>query len=246
MRGNNTLAVIVPAYNEEALMARTIESVPDYVDAIIVVDDGSTDMTAEIAENHVGARGRVIRHETNRGVGAAIATGYRCGFDAGADICVVMAGDFQMDPAYVMDLVTPIVDGVADYTKGDRLSVPGFLAGMSRWRRLGNRMLTWLTRIAAGCDTISDPQHGYAAISRSAAEAVGIDSIYPRYGYCNDLLVRLIVAGQRVVNVAMPARYGDEISGIKYYSYMPKVAWLLLRLFVWRLATTWRRRQSRR
>ena len=246
MYGNKTIAVVVPAYNEEALIARTIESVPNYADMIIVVDDASTDRTAVIADGHVDARTRVVRHEVNKGVGAAIVSGYKSSLEAVADICVVMAGDFQMDPVHLMSLVAPIADGVADYAKGDRLSAPELMEGMSLWRRTGNRLLTWLTRIAAGSSAINEPQNGYAAISRSAIETVGIDSIYPRYGYCNDLLVRLTVAGQRIVNVPMPAKYGDESSGIKYYSYIPSVSWLRLKLFVWRLATTWRRRRRRR
>jgi len=92
-----------------------------------------------------------------------------------------------------------------------------------------------LTKIGSGYWQLMDPQNGYAAISKNALERISLDSIYPWYGYCNDLLVRLNVYGFRVRDIVMPAKYGREESGIRYSVYIPKVSWMLLKDFFWRL-----------
>jgi len=153
------------------------------------------------------------------------------------DIVAVMAGDNQMDPAFLPKLLDPIIDGKADYTAGNRLINPEFRKGMSRWRFIGNSILTLLTKIASGYWQMMDPQNGYTAISHRALETIPLDAIYPRYGYCNDILVRLNVYGFRVKNVPHPARYGLERSKIKYSTYIMKLSWLLLKDFLWRLKT---------
>ena len=140
-----------------------------------------------------------------------------------------------MDPTHLIELITPIIEGTADYTKGDRLSQPGNDVGMSSWRRFGNGQLTWLTRMATCNWHINDPQNGYTAISLKALQEINGYHLYPGYGYCNDILVKLSAHGARIVNIPMPARYGHEKSKIKYSRYIPKVCWLLLKNFIWRL-----------
>ena len=140
-----------------------------------------------------------------------------------------------MDPAELPNLLAPIIAQNADYAKGNRVSNQSHLQGMTRWRRLGNWLLKWLTRIACGNYKIMDPQNGYTAISRKALKQMDVDAIYPWYGYCNDILVKLSVAGARIYEVAMPARYQGEISKIRYSRYIPRVSMLLLRDFLWRL-----------
>ena len=228
------IAVVCPAYNEELLIADTLQSIPDFVDEVYVVDDCSTDRTPEIIQSF-NSNIHYIQHDTNQGVGAAIVTGYKRCLEEGLDIAVVMAGDNQMDPEHVTKLLEPIISGDADYTKGDRLSVKRNGRGMSRWRHFGNWLLTWLTRIAAGDWTIHDPQNGYTAISNQTLKGIGVNTIYPGYDYCKDILVKLTAFGCRIINVPMPARYGKEISKIRYSRYIPKVSWLLLRDFLWRL-----------
>ncbi len=237
MYRGHRIGVVVPAYNEEMLIGETLSGIPDYVDKIYVVDDGSTDRTTEIVKEFAKKDSRIIliRHERNRGVGAAIVSGYKRALEDGMDIVAVMAGDNQMDPKYLPDLLDPIVEGKADYAKGNRLLSPEYRRGMSKWRFFGNSILTFLTKIASGYWHIIDPQNGYTAISRRALERIDLDSIYPWYGYCNDLLVKLNVYGFRVVDVPHPARYGKERSKIKYSKYIVKVSWLLLRDFIWRL-----------
>jgi len=231
------IAVVVPAYNEELLIGETLAGIPDFVARIYVVNDTSTDRTQEVVEYYASHDPAVIplRHEVNQGVGAAIVTGYKKALEDGMDVMAVMAGDNQMDPAFLPELLDPVIDKKCDYTMGNRLVNPGYRKGMSKWRFSGNAILTLLTKIASGYWQMVDPQNGYTAISRRALERISLDDIYPRYGYCNDVLVKLNVIGFRVINVPHPSRYGLEKSKIKYSTYILKLSRLLLKDFFWRL-----------
>lgn len=231
------IAVVVPAFNEELLIGETLRSIPDFVARTYVVNDHSQDKTQDVIDQIAKQDPSLVSiiHEHNMGVGAAIVTGYRRALEDGMDIVAVMAGDNQMDPKFLPDLLNPIVDNKCDYTMGNRLTSPEFRKGMSKWRYFGNAILTLLTKIASGYWQMMDPQNGYTAISKRALERISLDDIYPRYGYCNDLLVRLNVLGFRVINVPHPARYGREKSKIKYSTYICRVSRLLLRDFLWRL-----------
>lgn len=256
MYQGRTIGVVVPAYNEEGFVGTVIETMPDFVDRIYVVDDCSTDGTwAEIQEHATGeqrtgrstsdtndsvvAGDRIvpIQHEENRGAGGAIKTGYLHALADGVDVTVTVDADGQMDPNLMARFVDPIVEGRADYAKGNRLANAEFQAEMPRFRLLGNWMLTFLTQIASGYWRTRDPQNGYTAISIDALEAVDVEEMYEYYGYCNDLLVKLNAAGMRVADVPMPATYGDEESSIKYGEYIPNVSGMLFRNFLWRLRT---------
>lgn len=239
MYRDKKIASVVPAFNEETLIKDTIVSIPDFVDMIYVVDDCSADKTAEIIEALRKEDKRIIciNHERNKGVGAAIVSGYKKALEDGIDIVAVMAGDNQMDPAFLKSFLDPIVDGKADYTKGNRLFSPGSSKGMSRWRFFGNTMLTFLTKFSSGYWQMVDPQNGYTAISGRAMEKIDLDSVYPRYGYCNNMLCKLNVQGLRVLDIHHPARYGKEKSKIKYGNYILNVSNLLLSDFLWRLKT---------
>ena len=132
-------------------------------------------------------------------------------------------------------LLAPIIAGKADYTKGDRLSKLSLSKGMSKWRLFGNWVLTVLTKIASGYWNVKDPQNCYTAITSKVLRQIDLNKVYPRYGYCNDLLAKLNVTGCRVVNVPIPARYGLEKSKIRHRKYIYTVSNLLLRCFLWRL-----------
>jgi len=235
------IAVVVPAYNEEKLIRDTLQNIPNFVDRAYIIDDGSTDATGQIVQGFNDPRICYIRHHRNGGVGSAIVTGYRRCLEDGIDIVLHMDGDNQMDPAHALRLLQPLLDVKADYAKGDRLSVKGYQTGMSKWRHFGNWVLTLLTRIASGNWHITDTQNGYTAITSEALRKIDLDHIYPGYGYLNDMLVKLSVLGFKIVDVPMPARYGHEKSKIRYSRYIPRVAWILLRDFLWRLkmAFTW-------
>jgi len=237
MYKNKKISVVVPAYNEEMLIENTLRSIPDYIDKIYAVDDDSPDNTFKLIEEIADEDRRIIplKQEVNKGVGAAIITGYKKSLEDGIDIAVVMAGDNQMDPVYIPSLIDPIIENKADYTKGNRLLKAAHMRGMSYWRRLGNSLLTLLTKFSSGYWNIMDPQNGYTAISRKALETIDLDSIYPSYGYCNDLLMKLNVFSFRVMDISIPARYGKEKSKIRYSSYIIKVSWLLLGNFFYRI-----------
>jgi glycosyltransferase involved in cell wall biosynthesis len=240
------LGIVIPAYNEEKLIAPTLKDMPPEADRIYVVDDASTDNTRQIVQNFPDKRIRLISHKQNQGVGAAITTGYRQFIEDGMDIAVVMAGDNQMRAKYLPDLLSPIIAGEADYSKGNRLTRISHTKGMSKWRLFGNFTLTLLTKIASGYWHIGDPQNGYTAITREALKRIDMDNVYPRYGYPNDMLVKLNVAGCKVADVPIPAVYGTEKSKIKYSVFITKVSPLLLRGFVWRLKTKYFTRQPAR
>jgi len=209
------IAVVVPAYNEERLVATTLSTIPDFVDVIIVVDDASTDRTSEVAAMLAEERIRVERHDANRGVGAAIVTGYRVAIDEGADVIAVMAGDAQMHPDDLRDLILPVVRGEVDYAKGDRLHHPDAGRVMPRGRFLVGHALSWLTARAAGLETFSDSQCGYTAISARAAQTIDLDALFPRYGYPNDIVGKLILAGFSIRDVPVRPVYGTEDSGVR-------------------------------
>ncbi len=145
-----------------------------------------------------------------------------------------MAGDAQMDPMHIPQLIQPILENKADYTKGNRLLKVSHMKGMSPFRRIGNSILTMLTKVSSGYYDLMDPQNGYTAITKRALATIELEEIYPKYGYCNDLLCKLNVFNFSVVDVAIPAKYGSEKSKIKYGRYIVKVSWLLLNNFLYR------------
>jgi hypothetical protein len=148
-----------------------------------------------------------------------------------------MGGDGQMEPEMLGKLLDPIVDGNAEYTKGNRLMRRTGYGDMPWFRFVGNATLTALTKIASGYWGSGDPQSGYTAISLHALETTDVDDMYEYYGYCNDLLVKLNIADARVADVPRPITYGDEESDISYRSYIPKVSTMLFKNFLKRLWT---------
>ncbi|NLT37159.1 MAG: glycosyltransferase family 2 protein [Methanomassiliicoccus sp.] len=237
MYRQSTVAVVIPAYNEEELIQDTLSGIPSYVDRVYVVNDGSKDGTEERVQEFSSRDPRFvyIRHETNKGVGAAIVTGYSRSFADKMDITAVMAGDNQMDPRELPKLLDPIVNGEADYAKGHRLESRTTAKGMSDFRYLGNNILTFLTRFAAGNNKINDPQNGYTAISNHVFKKMSPGSIFTWYGYCNDMLVKLSTYGFKIKDVVIPARYGRERSKIAYPKYIIRISRLLFNELIWRL-----------
>lgn len=232
------VAVVIPACNEADKITATIHSIPGFVDHVIVVDDGSHDATAAIARRAARNRSRteVIVHDRNRGVGAAITTGYARALALGAHAVAVMAGDGQMDPADLPQLLAPVVGGQADYAKGNRFAWPGGWRMMPPVRLMGGAVLSWLTRLASGYRHLGDSQCGYTVASRQALAAIGPD-LRARYGYPNDLLARFALARLRVVDVPVRPVYGpDWRSGLSPLRVALPIAWLLFRAFFRRMA----------
>jgi glycosyltransferase involved in cell wall biosynthesis len=229
------IAVVVPAFNEAGWIAETIATMPALVDHVVVVDDASSDATSAVASASGDARVEVIRHADNRGVGAAIITGYRRARALGADVVAVMAGDGQMDPADLPAVLRPILDGEADYVKGNRLLHPGVFRTMPPARLAGTAVLAWLTRHAAGLPSLGDSQCGYTAISGAAIDALDLDAIWPRYGYPNDLLGALARRRLRVSEVVVRPVYRGEASGLRA-RHLITIGYLIGRVAYRRLA----------
>jgi glycosyltransferase involved in cell wall biosynthesis len=232
------IAVVIPAFNEELKVARTVRDVPAFADHILVVDDASRDRTfVEAARAH--RRGlEVLRHPRNRGVGAAIATGYRRALQLGVDAAVVMAGDGQMDPADLPALLGPIVDDRADYVKGNRFARGDVWRVMPPARLAGNIALSLVTKVTSGYWQLFDSQCGYTVASARALGVIDAAGLFPRYGYPNDLLARLHAAKLRVCDVPVRAVYGDGWrSGIRLSTVVYPMSYVLVRSWLRRLLT---------
>jgi glycosyltransferase involved in cell wall biosynthesis len=230
------LAVVVPAHDEEALVAGTLAGIPEFVDRVYVVDDHSEDATATRAQETGDPRVEVISHQQNEGVGAAIVTGYRRALAEGVDVTCVMAADGQMDPADLERIATPVARGEVEYAKANRLFTGQAWQLMPRHRYLGNAVLSMLTKIASGYWHVADSQSGYTAISRQMLEQLDLERVYRRYGFPNDMLVHLNVWNARVRDVPSRPIYGiGERSEIRLGRVIPSIAWLLLKGFLWRL-----------
>ncbi len=237
MLENHTIGVIVPAYNEEKLIGKTLSTMPDYVDTLIVVNDGSSDKTAKCIEEHKKNDRRIILidHERNTGLGQSLIDGYVMSREMGIEVTAVMAGDAQMNPDDLENIVAPIIDGVADYTKGNRLFVQGVADHMPTYRLIGNALLTFLTKFATGYWHVVDPQCGYTAISGRALSVIPIERMTKGYGYNADILNMLNIQNITVADVEVEPVYGEEQSKITLYKYIPVVSLLLIRLFFRRL-----------
>ncbi len=235
MIDDKRVGVVVPALDEERLIASTISGIPAFVDRIIVVDDASSDATAAQAEA-ADPRVEVVTHARNEGVGAAIVTGYRRAVEEELDVTCVMAADGQMDPADLEQLASAVARGECDYAKANRLVTGEAWRVIPRTRYLGNAMLSFLTKIASGYWHVGDSQSGYTAVGLQTLRELDLERLYPRYGFPNDMLVHLNVWNKRVRDYPSRPIYGvGEESGIRIRRVVPRISWLLLKGFFWRL-----------
>jgi glycosyltransferase involved in cell wall biosynthesis len=236
---NKKIAVVIPAFNEEELIERTLNGIPSFIGKIVVVDDHSTDGTNDRVKRllqRYPKRIILIEHLTNQGVGGAIASGYIWCRDHDIDIAVVMAGDAQMDPNDLPTLLQPLLVDECDYVKGNRLFTGDAWNQIPKTRYLGNAAMSLLTKIASGYWHVADSQCGYAAINRRALHTIDWTKMYKRYGQPNDLLVRLNIYNFRVCDVPTQPIYNiGEKSGVRPIQLIPRLSILLLKLFVWRL-----------
>lgn len=242
MYRDRKIALVIPAYNEEKLISRTLEGVPELIDAIYVIDDKSPDNQNEVIMACAARDPRIhlISHEENQGPGGAIITGYLQASRDAHDVAVVVGGDFQMNLSEVTSFLDPVIDGTADYAKGNRFMLSQLqdtLAKMPKIRLIGNWIITVLTKIASGYYKTMDVVDGYTAISKKAIDVIDWSRAWKRYGYPMDFLIRLNAYGFRIVEVPRTAVYlpGERQSQIKGLSYALKVSPMLIRNFFWRL-----------
>ena len=233
------IAIVVPAYNEEAHISNLLETMPKFVDKIYVINDSSTDNTAQIVQDFLLKDERVvlISLDKNIGVGGAIAQGYKLVIKNNEDVAVVMAGDGQMDPSDLTNILRPIIKERCDYSKGNRFIYSRIeLSKIPKNRLFGNLILSSLTKIASGYWHVSDTQSGYTAINRRALLAIDWDKCYPRYGYPNDYLIRLNIANMRVCDVPVKSIYGENWgSKMKVSKVIFPILKLLFRMFFMRI-----------
>ncbi|MFI0351617.1 glycosyltransferase family 2 protein [Actinomadura sp. 9N407] len=222
------VAAVVPAHNEAELIGKTISSMPEFVDHIVVVDDASTDETAERVAGENDPRVVLVRHERNTGVGGAIVDGHRAAVGLGADVNVVMAGDAQMDPDYLPALLDPIADSGYGFTKANRFFARSGLVGMPLSRLLGSTVLSFATKLASGYWNLFDPQNGYTAITRESLARLDLGRLASGYAFENDLLIWLNITGVRAKDVPVPAVYGQEVSGMRLHRVIPQIGRLLV------------------
>ena len=238
MYKNQSIVAVIPCYNEETQIGKVIKTMPDYVDRMVIVDDYSKDKTVEIVESYQKNDQNIllIKQEKNQGVGGTIATGYKWARDNDFDVAVVMAGDGQMDPKDLPAILDTVVNGEADYSKGNRLFTGEAYKKIPTIRYFGNSVLSLLTKIASGYWHIADSQTGFTAINKKALKLINWDSMYKRFGQPNDLLVMLNVLNMRVKDVPINPVYGvGEKSGIKVRKVIFTISWLLFKRFLWRL-----------
>ncbi len=230
------IVVVVPAYREASRLPDVLASMPAMVDHVIVVDDASDDGTFDVARESRDARVIAIAHDRNRGVGAAIATGYARALAIPGDphdAFVVMAGDGQMDPADLPALVLPITTGEADYVKGDRFASASSLHAMPRARFIGGHVLSALTRVAIGV-RVNDSQCGFAAISRDACARLDLHALWPRFGYPNDLLAMLVRNHAVIAEVPVHAAYPHAKNKLGA-RHVPMIAGVIARAWIRRV-----------
>jgi dolichol-phosphate mannosyltransferase len=235
------IAVVIPAYRAAAHIEAVLAGIPSFVHHVIVVNDCSPDDTAQRVAKWPEPRVRLVSLGQNQGVGGAVLAGYEAAAALGAEIIVKMDSDGQMDPLYLWPLILPIVRGEADYTKGNRFIRLRQLRSMPVTRRIGNIGLSFITKLASGYWHIFDPTNGYTAIHASLLPHLDRSQIDRRYFFESSMLLELGLLRAVVVDVSIPARYGDEVSSLSerqaLFGFPPRLLAgflrrLLLRYFV--------------
>ncbi|MGC9780269.1 MAG: glycosyltransferase family 2 protein [Candidatus Heimdallarchaeota archaeon] len=236
MYKGKVIGLIVRAYNEADFITNTIKGIPYFVDKIFVVDDASKDNTYDIANayvflNSLKEKCVLIKHETNKGAGGAIITGFKKAMEINnLDIIAIMDGDNQMDSKHLTSLLDPIIENEIDFTKGNRLK-KGYWSGMSKFRLFGNFILSFINKFVTGYWKINDPQNGYIAINTKILKKMEVEKLDSKYTFENDLMVKANIIGAKMQNVLIPAKYGDEVSDIKYRRFIVRTSLYFVKAF---------------
>jgi dolichol-phosphate mannosyltransferase len=213
---NHVVAVVIPTYKATRHLADVINGLPELIDHIIVVDDKCPERSGEIAVKLAEQDHRVttIFHEHNQGVGGTVVTGYKKALELHCDIIIKMDSDDQMDPAYIPELIKPVAEGKAGYTKGNRFVDFAALRSMPTLRLMGNSVLSFMVKACSGYWNIMDPTNGYTAISADALKTIHLDKLAKRFFFESDMLIRLNIQNIPIRDVPIPARYGNEESNL--------------------------------
>lgn len=221
------IAVVIPSYKVSKHILEVINDIPEFVSHIIVIDDKCPQNSGKIAETSNDKRVVICYHEINQGVGGAVITGYKKALELGIDIMIKIDGDGQMDVNYMEKLIQPILDGKADYTKGNRFTDFKALRQMPKIRLFGNSGLSFLVKASSGYWDMMDPTNGYTAINKHALEELDLDNIAKRYFFESDMLINLNIENAVILDVDIPAKYGDEESSLSVtktlFGFPPKL-----------------------
>ncbi len=211
-----SIAAVIPAFRVEAQIEAVLRGLPAYLKYIVIVDDASPDQTAELVASRSKDNRRLvlISHEHNQGVGGAMVTGFRKALELGAQIVVKIDGDGQMDISHLPDLLVPLIQGRADYTKGNRFRDFASLRQMPLIRRVGNMGLGFLAKAATGYWNLFDPTNGFLAVRAETLAQLPLDQIDPSYYFETSMLANLYLLGAVVQDVPIPARYRGEVSSL--------------------------------
>jgi dolichol-phosphate mannosyltransferase len=231
------IAAVIPCYYVEKEIQSVLGAVPSYIKHIIVVDDASPDSTADLVAASAKHDDRIllIRHPSNQGVGGAMITGYRKALDLAAQIIVKIDGDGQMDLNRLPELLKPLLEGRADYTKGNRFRDFKSLQKMPLIRRIGNMGLAFLSKAATGYWNLFDPTNGFSAIRSEALAQLPLDRIDRTYYFETSMLANLYLIGAVVKDIPMPARYQGEVSSLSIQRVLFEFPFKLIATLVRRL-----------
>ena len=223
------VGVVIPAKDEELFIGAVLDTIPNFVDSVVVIDDGSSDDTSKVAKTYQDKSYNltVIRLE-GKGVGGAIDAGHiemlrNC---PEPFVSVVMAGDGQMDPNDVTEVITPIIEQRCDYVKGNRFIHVDGVGNMPKVRRFASQILAFLTTLAAGI-AVSDPQCGYTATSHKVLKEWNWAKSWDKYGYPNYWLIELSRLSFRVIEVPVKSIYGSEKSNLKMLRFLFSVGLMM-------------------
>jgi dolichol-phosphate mannosyltransferase len=234
------ISVVIPAFKVKAHLLAVIESIGAEVNNIIVIDDACPERSGEFVKANVtDSRVEVIFHERNLGVGGAVKTGYKRALELNSDVIVKIDGDGQMDTSRISDLVLPILEGLADYSKGNRFFDVEAVRAMPKIRIFGNLGLSFLTKLSSGYWRIFDPANGFTSINREKLRLIPLDKVDDGYFFESDMLFRLNLLDANVMDVQMPAIYDNEKSNLKISRVLFEFPLKHLRNFVKRIAYTY-------
>lgn len=230
------IGVVIPCFRVSAHIREVIAGIGPEVSRIYVVDDGCPENTGNLVEAEVhDPRVRVLRHETNKGVGGAMVTGYREALADGMDVVVKLDGDGQMDPGLIPRFVWPVLSGDADYTKGNRFYHPEDVSTMPGLRLFGNSVLSAMSKFSTGYWNLLDPTNGYTAIHGRVLRELPLGKLSERYFFETDMLFRLNTIRAVVLDIPMAAVYGDEKSSLNVRSAAVEFFWKNVRIAIKRI-----------
>ena len=221
--------VVIPCYKVAAHIEQVLQTLPDCVDEIILVDDCSPDNTGEVLErlSQQDSRIAVIRNPKNMGVGGAMTAGFKEALHRGCDIVVKLDGDGQMDSSRITEMVQALENEDYDFVKGNRFFDKFALRKMPQVRKIGNFGMSFFVKASSGYWQVSDPTNGFIAIRRETLQKIDMDWLSPRFFFESSLLCELYYTGAKIKEISMPAIYGEEKSNLSVLksllTFPPKV-----------------------